>query len=168
MAADDTTPDATAGARDGSGRYVRTIDHARRDARAAELKAAGLTYQQIADEVGYGNRGDAWRAVQRAISEVVKDSAEKLIAVEAAKLDELYVEALEILERDHYAHSNGRVVEFGGEPLLDDAPKLQAIDRLVKIRESYRRLFGLDQPSQIAVSGGVRYEVVGVDPKDLT
>ena len=35
------------------------------------------------------------------------------------------------------------------KPLLDDGPKLAAIDRLVKIRESYRRLFGLDRPVKV-------------------
>jgi hypothetical protein len=153
--------------RDGSGRYVRSIQSAERDARAAGLKAERKTYQQIADELGYCDKGEAWRAVQRALVAVVKEPAERLIAIEAERLDELYAEALEVLERDHYAHSNGRVVMLDDEPLLDDGPKLQAIDRLVKIRESYRKLHGLDSAQKVDVSGGVRYEVVGVDPTDL-
>jgi hypothetical protein len=37
-----------------------------------------------------------------------------------------------------------------------------------QIRESYRRLYGLDAETKVNVSGAVRYEVVGVDPADLT
>lgn len=165
-----TTPDEPHGAvRTGAGRYTRTEASRLRDAEAARLRAQSppLSYRQIARHLGYADPGCAWRAVQRCVSTVVSDAAESLIAVESARLDELYVSALEILERDHYAHSNGRIVELGGEPLLDDGPKLSALAELRRIRESYRKLHGLDQPAKVSVDGGVRYEVVGVDPADL-
>lgn len=130
---------------DYDGQFVRTPDTARRDAQAAELRAQGRTYQQITDELGYADRGNAHRAVRRALRDIVKGPAEKLIQQEAARLDTLYEEALAVLERDHLTVSHGRII-YGddGQPILDDGPKLAAIDRLVKIRESYRRLFGLD------------------------
>ena len=34
--------------------------------------------------------------------------------------------------------------------------------------DQYQNLHGLKQPAQVAVSGAVRYEVVGVNPEDLT
>jgi hypothetical protein len=150
------------------------MDTVRRDARAAELRAQGRTYQQIADELGISTKGDAWRAVQRAKADVARPAVTKLIQAESGELDDLYVMALEIIERNHITVSHGKVVTWLNpetdreEPLPDDGPKLQAIQTALRIRESYRKLHGLDQPAQIAVSGAVRYEVVGVDPADLT
>lgn len=40
-----------------------------RKARAVELAMAGLSYDQIAHELGYANRGTAWRTVQSALKE---------------------------------------------------------------------------------------------------
>jgi hypothetical protein len=161
-------------ARATTGQYVRTPETAARDAQAAELRAQGLTYQKIADELGFGHKDSARLAVRRALRDIVKGPAEQLLKLEADRLDTLYEEALEVLQRDHVTVSHGKVItvadpDTGEEkPLLDDGPKLAAIDRLVKIRESYRKLFGLDQPAKVQLSGGVRYEVVGVDPEDLT
>jgi hypothetical protein len=53
------------------------------------------------------------------------------------------------------------------EPLADDGPKLAAIQVALRVRESYRRLHGLDSETKVNLSGSVRYEVVGVDPDDL-
>jgi hypothetical protein len=50
---------------------------------------------------------------------------------------------------------------------MDDGPVLSAIDRLVRISESRRKLLGLDQPAKMNVSGGLTYEVVGIDPEAL-
>lgn len=165
---DDPKPIGTT--RDSKGRFEYTIASATRDAAAAEMRAVPNppTYQEIADRLGYASKGDAWRGVRRAIDSVLQASAEKLIQTEAGQLDELYVEALEVLARNHVMVSQGRVV-FGddGRPLLDDGPKLAAIDRLLKVRESYRKLFGLDAATKTEVSGGVRYEIVGVDMDKL-
>jgi hypothetical protein len=154
--------------RDGRGRYIRTIADARRDAQAAELRAQGRTYRQIAEEMGYSSKGDAWRACARATASVLREPAERMIAVESARLDDLYARAQEIADRRHLAHSNGRVVELGGVPLEDDGPILAALREMRQIAESYRKLHGLDQPGKVELSGGVRYEVVGIDPADLT
>jgi hypothetical protein len=51
--------------------------------------------------------------------------------------------------------------------MQDDGPVLSAIDRIVRISESRRKLLGLDQPAKTQVSGGVTYEVVGINPDDL-
>jgi DNA-binding transcriptional MerR regulator len=162
----DGTPERV---RDARGKYIYTPESAERDARAADLRAEGWTLQQIADHLGYQDRTAVRRGIQQALKAIVKAPAEKLLQQEATRLDSLYEEALEILQRDHVMVSHGRVV-YGddGQPLRDDGPKLQAIDRLVKVRESYRKLLGLDQPTKVQVSGGVKYEVVGVDPEDLT
>lgn len=167
---DEAAPARTDGwyrARDSRGHFFQTLDSAERDAAAARLAAQGRKYQQIAEELGYHGKGDAWRAVQRCRKAALKTAGAELIAAEAAQLDDLYVAALEVLERDHYAHGNGKVVTMDGVPVLDDGPKLAAIRELRQIRESYRKLTGADAAQKINVDGAVRYEVVGVDPADL-
>lgn len=138
---------------DGRGRFVRTTTTAERDAQAASLRNTGLSYKQIAEQLGYADKGNAWRAVQRALTAIVREPAEQLRATEASRLDDLYVEALEILERDHVTVSHGHIIEGpDGRPLLDDGPKLAAIDRARQIRESYRKLVGADAPKQLDVA----------------
>lgn len=137
-------------ARDGNGHYIRNAITVERDARAADLRAEGLTFQQIADELGFPDKSQAHKAVRRALHDIIKGPAEKLLQQEVTRLDTLYEEALEVLQRDHVTVSHGRIIkDDDGNPILDDGPKLAAIDRLVKIRESYRRLLGLDQPVKV-------------------
>lgn len=145
--------------RNGNGTFDYDISSVQRDAQAARLKSEGKTYQQIADELGYADRGNAWRGVQRARRAVLREPAEELIAVEAARLDELYVQALDILEREHVMVSHGKIVVDAstGEPLLDDGPRLAALRELRQIRESYRKLHGLNAPqrTETTLSGAV-------------
>jgi hypothetical protein len=157
-----------------TGRFTRSMANVRRDARAAELFADGYNYEQIATELGYSHRSDAMKAIARAKADVARPAVTKLIATESEELDALYTEAVAILQRNHVTVSHGKVIMWRNpatneeEPLVDDGPKLAAIQAALRIRESYRKLHGLDQPAQVAVSGGVKYEVVGIDPADLT
>jgi hypothetical protein len=154
-----------------TGRFEPSQNTADRAAQAARLKAENprLSYQQIADAVGYSNKSDAWRAVQRCREAVIREAGAELIASEAQQLDDLFVAAMEILERDHVVVSHGHIVKDDqDQPILDDGPKLAALREMRQIRESYRRLYGLDAETKVNVSGAVRYEVVGVDPADLT
>lgn len=149
MAQDDSPMDRL---RNGKGRFERSIETVERDAAAAGLKADGLNYQQIADQLGYSGKGEAWRGVQRAKADVAREPVAKLIQTEAAQLDALYVAALEVLEKDHVMVSHGRIVkDDAGIPLLDDGPRLAAIRELRALRESYRKLFGADAPSRVSV-----------------
>jgi hypothetical protein len=156
------------------GRFTRTLASVRRDAEAAELRNNGRTYTQIANELGYYDRKEAWRGVRRAIADVARPAVTRLIGTESAELDLLYTEALAILQRDHVTVSHGKVITWRNpetevdEPLLDDGPKMQAIQLALRVRESYRKLHGLDQPAKQEISGGVKYEIVGVDPTVLT
>ncbi|PZT70185.1 hypothetical protein DN402_31700 [Streptomyces sp. SW4] len=153
-----------------TGRFEPSQATADRAAAAARLKAENprLTYQQIADAVGYSNKGDCWRAVQRCREAVIREAGKELVAAEAAQLDDLFVHAMEILERDHLMVSHGRIVkDDDGRPLLDDGPRLAALREMRAIRESYRKLFGVDQPAKVEHSGGVKFEIVGVDPQEL-
>ncbi|MFI2632618.1 hypothetical protein ACH5A2_19800 [Streptomyces collinus] len=155
--------------RDGRHRYARSPETVALDARAADLRAQGATYQQIADELGYRSRSGAIDAVRRAVRDACAGPAQALIDLEVTRLEMITDEVLEILQRDHVVVSHGKVVkDEEGKPLLDDGVKLQAVDRYLRSRESFRKLLGLDKPAKVEHSGGVRYEVIGVDPADLT
>jgi hypothetical protein len=162
--------------RDARGHFIGTIDADRKAAQCARLRADNpkMTWQQIADAVGYSSKGDAWRAAQKCRQAVLKSAGAELVASEAQQLDDLYVMAMEVIEANHVVVSHGRVVTMldpetqEEKPLADSGPKLQAIQAALRIRESYRKLHGLDAEQKISVAGSVRYEVVGVDPADLT
>ncbi|MFB6937574.1 hypothetical protein [Streptomyces chartreusis] len=174
----DDTPDPTTGLQRQrnpvTGRFTRSMTTVRRDARAADLFADGLNFQQIADELGYSHRSDAQKGIERAKADVARPAVTKLIDAESQELDALYTEAVAILQRHHVTVSHGKVITWLNpetgveEPLQDDGPKLAAIQTALRVRESYRKLHGLNQPEQVAVSGGVKYEVVGINAEDLT
>ncbi|WP_318205381.1 hypothetical protein [Streptomyces sp. SCL15-4] len=137
--------------RDGHGRYARTINQARRDAHAAELRAEGWTYQQIADELGIDKSG-AIHAVRRAIRDACAGPGQDLINLEVQRLEAMYDQVLDILQTDHPVVSHGRIVKDDtGAPLTDVEMKLKAVDRALRTRESFRKLLGLDAPSRVSV-----------------
>jgi hypothetical protein len=133
--------------RDGKGKYARTTDTARRDAKAAELRSKGLSYQAIADEMGYASKSSAHDAVQRALKAIVEEPAENLRQLERERLDRMYEAAMGALEANPHS--------------------LAAIGTLLKISESRRKLEGLDAPAKVNVSGGLKVEIVGVDMDQL-
>ncbi|MEU4574841.1 hypothetical protein [Nonomuraea sp. NPDC023979] len=140
--------------RDGNGRFERTATTAARDAEAARLRSRGLTYRQIAEQLGMAGPGKAHEAVKRVLAETVADAAEDLRQVELERLDQMYQAALKVLEGEHYAVSHGKVVYLEGEttPLADNGPVLAAIDRLLKIQERRAKLLGLDAPAKTSVT----------------
>lgn len=168
-------------ARDGNGKFIQTLEDVERDAEAARLRSRGYSYRRIASELGIDVK-NAHNAVKRAIKAVVEEPAEEALAFELRRLDEelerlddLYGKVVAVLEREHVTVSQGRVVTMeDGATVPDDDWILKAVDRLVKIDESRRRngesrrrLLGLDQPAKTQVSGGVTYELVGIDPEAL-
>jgi hypothetical protein len=49
---------------------------AARQARAVELATAGMTYQRIADELGFANRGTVYRLVHSALTRELQEDVE--------------------------------------------------------------------------------------------
>ncbi|WP_157882429.1 hypothetical protein [Streptomyces silvensis] len=134
-----------------TGRYERTLETAQRDARAAALRAEGRTYQEIGEDLGI-SKGAAMDACRRAVREAVQDSAKNLINLEVTRLEAMYDEVLDILQREHYVVSHGQIVrDDTGTALRDDEMKLKAIDRALRTRESFRKLLGLDAPSRVSI-----------------
>lgn len=180
-----TTPTRT---RDYRGRYTRSVETAQRDAVIAEMRSRRMTYQQIADELGIST-STAYEAYQRVLARTIEEPAAEARQRELEDLDRAQRAVLEVLEGEHYAVSHGRVVrrwlawetdeegnpvldELGKpigiyEDVLDDGPILQAVDRLVKIGESRRKLLGLDAAQKMDVTGEITYEIVGVPTEEL-
>jgi hypothetical protein len=64
---------------------------AARRARAVELRTAGLTYDQIAIELGYANRGTVYRVVSEALRAQTLEAVAELRSIEVQRLDSLQV-----------------------------------------------------------------------------
>lgn len=148
------------------GRFTRTLEGAERDTEAARLKSRGLSYPQIARNLGYETASGAYKAVQRALAAVPAESVDELRRIQSEQIDALTAKAIEVLESTHYAFTvHGDLVRGPegpngepGEPLLDPAPTLAAIDRLIRLAERRSKLMGLDAPS--------RHEVITLDYLD--
>ena len=71
------------------GRHRNRALAAYRRTKAIEMATAGCTYQQIADELGYANRGTVHRIVRQALEVQQAESVELLREVEVRRLDAL-------------------------------------------------------------------------------
>ena len=104
-----------------SGRHRDKALASARKLKAIQLKTAGLTYQQIADQLGYASRGTVYK--------IIKDA-------QSARLDNAVEE--------HRAYEVDRLNAMQGA-LWDRAlaGDLQAIDRVLRLIEARCRLWGL-------------------------
>ena len=146
--------------RDRKGQFVQALGHAERDRKAVQLRSRGQAYQQISDELGYGHSSNARRAVKKILDGIVVEGRDEAIKIELDGLDMMTRAVFEVLEAKHYVVSDGRIVHLGDKDdpdrreLLDDAPVLQAVDRLLKIADRRAKLLGLDAPKRIEVGDG--------------
>jgi hypothetical protein len=102
---------------------------------ALDLRIAGATYRQIAAQLGINERTayDDVQAELGAVDPVVGTKAERLRDLEAARLDRLTVALNPCIK--------------AGQP--------GAILAAVRIMERRARLFGLDAPTKVEMSGAV-------------
>jgi hypothetical protein len=123
---------------------------AERRVKALDLRQRGEPYRAIAAALGVSVR-TSWEDVQQSLTELAEleqAEAAALRALESARLDTLAVEAMRVLLATHPYVSGGKVLKG----VTDDGPKLAAIDKLVRISESRRKLFGLDAPAKTALT----------------
>jgi hypothetical protein len=71
------------------GRHRNKALAAARRVRAVELKAAGYTYSQVANELGYTSKGTAYNIVTKALREQTAEAVTDLRDLENARLDAL-------------------------------------------------------------------------------
>lgn len=155
-------------------RAAARADLARRRDEAVTLAAGGVTYEEVARRLGWNSAQAAHKAVKAALAERLKRqdlAVDELRAKHTALLDEALREARRIMHETHRAHSGGRLVyDDADQPMIDNGPVLAAVDRIVKISESQRKLWGIDAParteSKVEVDGTVSYQVA-VAPEEL-
>lgn len=121
-----------------------------RDMRAVELRRVGLTYQQIADQMGI-DRATVLDSVKRGLHTLYDEAAEEVRKIEMIRLDDLTRVAQTIMTRRHPLVSQGKVIVHPEtkEVVLDPMPVLYAIDRMIRIQERRAKLLGLDAPTKI-------------------
>lgn len=129
--------------------------------RAYQLRLKGWSFRAIAGDMGI-SVSTVHDRVHIYVSEHVDPLAAQFRQVELDRLDDLAVKAYEVLGRNHVVAQQGKIVrDDEGTPLLDDAPTLAAIDRLVKISERRAKLLGLDAAVKVDA------QVHQVDPADI-
>jgi hypothetical protein len=123
---------------------------AERRYKALELRQQGQSYRAIsaALRISVGQAHDDVKTVMIELAELTRDSAEVYRTMELERLDTLTVEAARIMMATHPLVSGGKVLDG----LSDDGPRLGAIDRLLRISESRRKLLGLDAPAKTALT----------------
>jgi transposase-like protein len=176
------------GTHGGDGTYIETLETAERDAQMARRRSQGASYRTVAREFGV-SVSTAHEAVERALRAARAEAGEAARQMELARLDS-YIERVEqVLQSQHVTVSQGRVVrrlvgfetdengdqvldESGNrigiyEDVVDDGPILQAVDRLLKLSESRRKLLGLDAAQKLETTGSISYTIHGVSDDDL-
>lgn len=107
--------------------------------KALELRRAGWSFEDIATEVGYANKGSAHRAVKQGIADITRESATELLELQMSRLDDLMAGAYE-------AARNG---------------DLFAIDRVLKIIDQQAKFTNLYEHKPDDTSSEVRAALVG-------
>jgi hypothetical protein len=138
-----------------------------------KLRRQGVRYDDPRVEaLGYSSPNAARRDFTRALEAHRLEEATEVanyrqlenerLDDELNRLEDLEAAARTVLSNRHIMVNNGRVIldPDTNEPMLDDAPVLQAIDRLVKIEDARRRngerrakLNGLEMPVKAEVTG---------------
>lgn len=93
-----------------------------KQARAMELRKAGCSFQEIADELGYASPSGAYEAVKAALDRTLREPAEALRTIELERLDTMWTAVWE-------------------NALAGD---LDSIATALRIAERRARLLGLD------------------------
>jgi hypothetical protein len=106
-----------------------------REARAVELRAAGLTLEHIADRLGFAGPSGAFKAIARGIRRVPAQEVESLRQVQGLALDLLQSS---IMAKALDPNARGQLL---------------AVDRVLAIVAERSKLFGLYAPAKQEVTG---------------
>jgi hypothetical protein len=145
---------------------------AKRVADVAALREQGRTYPQIAAELGISTT-TAWRDYEDWCNQLrhgdpqIEQAAKEALWGQLARIRAEREAVSRVLTAKHVTVSNGVVARMDGEPIEDDAPVLAAVDRLIKLDDQEAKLLGIYAEKKVSMSGGLTYEIVGVDPARL-
>jgi hypothetical protein len=145
-----------------SPRFKPRADVAARRARVLAMRIEQRPYTEIAAELGV-TVGIVKMDYHRALDQLKREQATHATTVrdvETQRLAAAEQAAWQVLRRKHITVQHGRIVrDDTGEPVEDDAPVLNAIDRILRISERRARLLGLDAPARIEVSDAVDADI---------
>lgn len=74
------------------------VDSAQLKAEALRLRTAGLSYEQIADRLGYTNRSGAYKVVQKALQETIQEPADEYRTLHRRRLEAIVTAYWEKME----------------------------------------------------------------------
>jgi hypothetical protein len=111
----------------------RDVNATNRVALALELRAKKLTYQEIANQCGYGSAGAAYKAIQRELDRVVVEKVEALRKEECYMLDKGHMECWEL-----FMDKNNK-------------NRLFAYDRVLETSRDRRKMLGIDVKPEEAI-----------------
>lgn len=135
---------------------------AERRTRVLAMRIEQRPYSEIAAALDIAEstaRTDYQRAVEQRRADL-DEQRDMAIAIEVAKLDALERECWKVLRAKHIIVQQGKIVTDGdGEPLADDAPVLQAVDRLERIAARRAKLKGYDAPAKVEVDDARRAQI---------
>ncbi|MGI9459094.1 MAG: hypothetical protein ACR2NF_03770 [Pirellulales bacterium] len=106
--------------------------------KVVQLKTAGATFDEIADQVGYSSRSGAKMAYDRALKWWGRESVDELRTVEGERLEQLW--------RKLFA----RILADGQ---LDVGEIALLVNSALRVSQRKSALYGLDAPRQIEVAG---------------
>jgi hypothetical protein len=111
-------------ARSSRGRFGRKVDpeHTAKTKQAIELRIAGHSWQEIATKLGFAGKSGAFKLVQNALREQLREPAEELRQIEFVRLEAMTLGLWKRAKRGDVG----------------------AIDRVLKLMDRRAKLLGLD------------------------
>lgn len=149
----------------------RVRRHQIRDAEIYEKRIRGASLQSLADEYGLEDSSIS-RITKEQGATLSQRSREDLIAASLNQLEYLREKVIELAEMRGAPVAAGQLGEIlhdvDGQVVRDYSLRVKAIAEAHKLNVTFAKRLGLDAPTQAEVKASVSYEIVGVDPGDLT
>lgn len=141
----------------------KSAEVTRRRKRVIELRDEGMTFREIAEELGVSVKlvHDDYK---KTMAEIPVEAVETYRRHQQDELAMARAVVEDILAARHVTISaTGQVVYEGNDIVRDHGPILAAVDRLMKISDREAKLLGLDARPELTVTGNLTYEFVGLD-----
>ena len=155
-------------ARDGKGRFRRSVETVDRDAQAAEMHAQGYTYSHIAATLGYADKSAAYRSVQRALAETVdREGVREARNRQLAEMALLRTRMWGVVDSPPPLTDRLGHIVYGedGEPVPDESARANAAQVLVRLLEREARVRGTDAPRRTQTD--IRALIASIPPEDI-
>jgi hypothetical protein len=129
------------------------------------------THEDVADEFGISSSrvGQIVDEVRASIPTVDLDKMRRQSIELYAELTNRALEIVDLVPAPIFVGKDGQIAyDDNGEVVRDYSGRIRAIETAAKMQEHTRKLMGLDSAMKAEISGAVRYEIVGVQPEELS